>query len=104
KSLMASGGEDKAVHTWDAITGSRFQTFSGHSGSVRAVAWSSEGILASASADKTVRIWGSFNKQSNFVYRGHSAGVNALAWSPDSTQIASASDDGTVQMWNAADG
>jgi WD40 repeat protein len=39
-----------------------------------------------------------------YTYRGHSLGVNALAWSPDGTRIASASDDKTVQVWNAATG
>src|SRR5689334_4095672 len=38
------------------------------------------------------------------VYRGHTAGVNAVAWSPDGVNIASASDDGTVQVWNAQTG
>lgn len=38
------------------------------------------------------------------VYRGHLSGVNVVAWSPDGKHIASASDDGTVQVWNANDG
>jgi len=28
----------------------------------------------------------------------------AVAWSPDGQRIASGSDDGTVQVWNATDG
>ena len=38
------------------------------------------------------------------VYRGHPARVNAVAWSPDGKQIASASDDHTVQICNAQTG
>lgn len=46
------------------------------------------------------------------TYRGHAAPVNAVAWSPSDrhettyyrSQIASASDDGTVQIWDAMSG
>src|SRR5438132_244392 len=39
-----------------------------------------------------------------YTYRGHSAGVMEVAWSPDGTRLASASNDGTVQVWGAANG
>jgi WD40 repeat protein len=35
---------------------------------------------------------------------GHSHGVTSVAWSPDGQQIASASRDGTVKIWNLATG
>ncbi|HEU5199042.1 MAG TPA: serine/threonine-protein kinase [Ktedonobacterales bacterium] len=39
-----------------------------------------------------------------YTYRGHSNTVNAVAWSPDGKRIASGSDDGTMQVWNATNG
>ncbi len=39
-----------------------------------------------------------------YTFRGHQDTVNAVAWSPDSTRIASASDDQTVQVWDALTG
>lgn len=39
-----------------------------------------------------------------YTYRGHSSIVWAVSWSPDGQYIASASDDGTVQVWNATSG
>jgi eukaryotic-like serine/threonine-protein kinase len=44
------------------------------------------------------------NWVNNFVYHGHRENVNALACSPVKTRIASASDDSTVQVWDAPDG
>ena len=40
----------------------------------------------------------------HFTYSGHSNYVSAVAWSPDGRRIASASGDGTVQVWNASNG
>ena len=39
-----------------------------------------------------------------FTYHGHTSGVNAVAWSPNGKHIASASFDGTVQVWDATTG
>ncbi len=40
----------------------------------------------------------------HFTYNGHSNYVSAVGWSPDGKRIASASGDGTVQVWDAANG
>src|SRR5215472_2820052 len=37
-------------------------------------------------------------------YKGHSDNVDMVAWSPDSQRLASASDDGTLQVWEATTG
>ena len=37
----------------------------------------------------------------HFTYTGHSSYVSAVAWSPGGTRIASASGEGTVQVWDA---
>ena len=37
-----------------------------------------------------------------FLEKGHSESVNAVAWSPDSTHLASASDDMSVMVWKPA--
>lgn len=39
-----------------------------------------------------------------FTYHGHTGKVNGIAWSPDGRRIASASDDGTVQVWDTFTG
>src|SRR5690348_1832096 len=39
-----------------------------------------------------------------FTYQGHSAEVYIVAWSPDSTRLASAGRDQTVQVWDSRTG
>jgi WD40 repeat protein len=46
-----------------------------------------------------VHVWSASTGRDALVYRGHSNLIFKVAWSPDGTHIASASDDGTVQVW-----
>jgi len=55
---LASGSDDNTVRLWNPASGQQISQFSGHSDSVRSVAFSHDGQwLASGSDDNTVRIW-----------------------------------------------
>jgi eukaryotic-like serine/threonine-protein kinase len=98
---IASGAWDDTVQAWDASTGLMYVTYRGHSSAVRFVAWSPDGKFIASGDALTVQVWNASTGEYIFTYRGHTTFVNAVAWSPDGKRIASASDDQTVQIWNA---
>lgn len=56
--LVASGGEDKMIHLWDAATGRQVARWQGHDGSVTALLFSRDGqTLYSGSSDGTLKLW-----------------------------------------------
>jgi WD40 repeat protein len=109
---IASGGNDSTVQVWDASTGHRLFTLTGHTAPVRGVAWSPDGTrIASASQDGTVRVWDARSGHLVLTYRAQTAPLWAVAWSPNMTCIASATGNTnfqhqkeTVQIWDPTSG
>lgn len=62
------------------------------------------GLILLAASDKTVRIWDALTGDYLFSLIGHSLGISDVAWSPDSTMLATASDDTTACLWLAETG
>ena len=109
------GRGDGKIRLWDATTGKKLTTLSGHAVEnqdplsdthVLALAFSPDGTrLASGSTDTTVRLSDtSTNNDAPITLRKHIGWVNVLAFSPNGKMLASGSTDKTVQLWNTATG
>ncbi len=102
---IASAGEDRTVHIWNAATGEAMITYTGHSSAVRAISWSPDSKrIASGGWSKKVHVWNATTGKLLFSYENHSSYVRTLAWSPDGKFLTSAGKDKTVHVWNAATG
>lgn len=103
---IASAGGDNKVQVWSGLSksiGAVSFVFPGIL--AHAVAWSPDSKQVAFSDGSAVQARNADGSGQPFVYRGHSPyTVNAVAWSPDGRHIASASDDLTVQVWDAIGG
>ncbi|KAF8288838.1 WD40 repeat-like protein [Clavulina sp. PMI_390] len=103
--MVAAGLYDGTVVIWNSATGQPgSNALTGHSGSVRSVAFSPDGaLLASGSDDNTIQLWdvksGSAKGKPLTGHRG-SVWIRSVAFSPDGVLLASGSVDKTIQLWN----
>jgi WD40 repeat protein len=78
------------------------RTLSGHTLSMRAVAYSPDGTrIVSGSSDGTLKLWDAGTGAELATLSGHTSAVNAVACSPDGTRIVSGSDDETLKVSDA---
>jgi WD40 repeat protein len=97
---IATGGVDKMIRLWDAITGQELRIFKGHRNRVTHVAFSDNGrLLLSGSDDKTVRLWDVRTGRELQSFALHTGKVTSVAISADGRRAVSGSDDKSVRVW-----
>ncbi|KAI0313899.1 hypothetical protein OF83DRAFT_1064690 [Amylostereum chailletii] len=109
--LAASGGDDENVYLWDLESRTQLRTLRGHSSTVRALAFSSDGLrLFSGSDDYSITIWDvATGRPLVEPLQEHTSPVssifaNAVAYYPTNTYLVSGADDGTLCIWNTITG
>jgi serine/threonine protein kinase/WD40 repeat protein len=98
--LVISAGADRTVRLWN-LKRTQVEKLTGHTGRVRCVASSAQGLIVSGSDDGTVRIW---NKTASRSLSGHEGPVASVAVSADGQRIVSGGYDGTVRVWQTSTG
>jgi WD40 repeat protein len=112
---LAAGGEDGAVHVWDAASGAPRESLRGDSVAVASLSYLSERFLASGAAGGGATLWevsppwvleraiGHVDDPATLADR-----ILALAFSPDGALVASGGGEptrsGELKLWKVADG
>ena len=99
---LAAGTDENVILIWRTSNRAHTRTLRGHTGDVRAVAWSpkTNNVFASGSDDGTVRLWNPNNGVNYAILRGHTQKINDVAFSLDGEILASAGAEGKVILWN----
>src|SRR5262249_45087845 len=96
------------VGVWDAAIGRRILAFAQEVGELGSVAFSPDGQRLAAAAPDRVKIWdvsGASDAPTPLVtLRGHTDQVLCGAYTSDGRRLASASNDGTVKLWETTNG
>ena len=108
---FAPNGKRFAVATgagiwiYDAQTYREITLLTGHTGVVRAVAFSPDGkTLASGDADSAIKIWNLETGDVTNLVERQFLHVDSVAFSPDGKMLASGSWDGRVKLWDIESG
>ncbi|MGB3715042.1 MAG: protein kinase [Candidatus Promineifilaceae bacterium] len=113
---LATVSSNATAKIWDTETGQELLSLEGHEEWIGQVAYSPDGtFVATASDDSTARIWDAATGEVLLILDGHKDNLNLqipelppavgdVAISPDSTLVATASNDGTAKIWDAAIG
>ena len=111
-SNFAVGTREGRIHLWDATTGSKHKSLTGHAivsilkkddtdVEVWALAFSPDGkTIASGSQDKTVQLWDIEKRRKLATLEAHEGWVTALAFSADGKTIASGDTNKVIKLWD----
>jgi RNA polymerase sigma factor (sigma-70 family) len=99
---LAASGLAATLHLWRPAGGApatpdKWQREDSQSG---ALAFAPDGTLALAGRDNVIRLWRLDGPAEVSRFAGHQTRINALVFTPDGKSLVSASDDGTVLIWD----
>jgi WD40 repeat protein len=103
--LVATGGSDLTVRTWNSVSGEKLDEFP-TSGQTTDLAFSPDDRLlaAAGSVDTLARIWNVSTGDLVGIINGHRSGVESVTFSPDGRSVVTTGRDGKVLISRSTDG
>lgn len=104
--VLAAGLASGQIVFWNAQTGGKVRTLSGHSGlPVTGLSFSSDSqTLTSVGRDSVVRRWAVASGEPTLTLTGHQSAVRAVATSADDKLLATGGEDTRVLVWDLESG
>lgn len=101
--FLASDSRCGSIQIWDAATGSRLRTLTGHSQWVGCLSFSTDShTLVSTSDDRTIRVWDSITGEEDQVFDGHGDTAIYLKFFPNGRRFVTLHDTengGVLRLW-----
>ena len=101
---LVTASDDQTIKVWDAQSCKLLQTLEGHRQPVWRAVFSPTNprLIASSCADGSVHLWDWKTATVKVRFKGHASQVASVAFTPDGKCLVTASDDGTVIVWDIA--
>jgi hypothetical protein len=102
---VALGGPGKVVRIYSTRDGKLLHEIRKHTDWVTALEFSPDGVLlATGDRSSGLFVWEAFTAREYFTLKGHTSAITEVSWRADSNVVASASEDGTVRLFEMENG
>jgi transcription initiation factor TFIID subunit 5 len=99
-----SAGGDRVARVWSQDQISPLRMFVGHDDDVDCCCFHPNGAYVFTAGDKSVRMWDIMKGTCVRLFTSHIGNITALECAPDGKTVASADDQGTINLWDLASG
>jgi RNA polymerase sigma factor (sigma-70 family) len=100
--VLGSSGLAAPLHQWRLGQDGPPEKWQSEDSKSGAIAFGPDGTLAIAGRDNIIRLWNVNGPTEVGRFSGHQTRINAVLFAPDGKSLMSASDDGTVLVWEMA--
>ncbi|MEM6714208.1 MAG: substrate-binding domain-containing protein, partial [Cyanobacteria bacterium P01_C01_bin.147] len=101
---LISGGADNTVRLWDAAGTAVGDPINSGSGPVTSLVAQSDGSFLSATNSGLWQRWDPAGQPVGEPIAGHEGAIRDMTLSPDGQTLVTSGEDGTMRLWNVADG
>jgi len=99
-SLLITGSDDRHVNVFNAKTGEKLSSISGHYGPILSCSFAPNGkLFATSSSDQKVKIWSVGDWECQTTLSHHTGQIWGVAWNYNSEKLITVSDDRSIIVY-----